>query len=922
MRKIILFSIWTFLLTGTLAAQDWLRRYGQEAVVEQGRFITRTNNGSYLIRVSEGDDPAFSSLLHIDADGDSIWNFRAGPFPTGGGADTLATDRVFVNAADEIFSVFYDSLFKFNAGGQRLWAIPTDFFHMLGLHGDGVVLWKGAPSSDSLFLRKYNFDGGLLWEKNYAISGELHDVKMAPDGLILALSVDGLAFINRYNQSGNVLPRLSYTSTIYRKITFDAVGNYILYETLLSGQQGANNAVVILKSTPSGTVLWKKTYLISSQDAVTQIIPVINGDLILVGRNWYDPLITPRLYSLDLDGNERWKQSFQTTHSTAFYDARSNPDGTFVLTGSMTQAPGAAGNTDAVIWKFNDEGLLLSSNLLTGRLVRDTSGDCEAQTQEPGMGGWLVQAGASSCVTSPDGRYLLQVDSGAWALQLTPPGTWWQVCPGFDSVTFAGQFQIRNLDIPVFPQVECAQMEVSIGFSNIRRCFVNTATIQWCNKGTVAEPVARILVVLPPELDFTNAGWPPSQINGDSLWFDIGYVDVDACGSFQLQAVANCDSTVLGQSLCTEVHIYPDTFCLLSPNWSGAHVEINAHCLGDTAVEFRLKNTGKVPTAPGLDYIIIEDQVVLMTAPYSLPAGGELVVLQPVKSGSLYRMEAEQEPFHPGYSQPAAWAEGCGAAENQGLGLQYFADDRDLFSDIDCRQVIGSYDPNDKSAHPSGYDSDHFIEPNTDLTYRINFQNTGTDTAFTVILRDTLSDLLDPRSIRPEAASHPFRWNLVEGNILKFIFDNILLPDSTTDETGSQGYVQFRISQKPNVPLGNLIHNTAAIYFDFNLPVITNETFHTIGRNFMLVFVDEAKPVMLDLQVFPNPFRETAVFQFDTEVQGILSIYNIQGQVLHREAIDGQSVRFERNGLPNGVYIFDVRSAEGRLLVSGRLVAH
>jgi hypothetical protein len=66
------------------------------------------------------------------------------------------------------------------------------------------------------------------------------------------------------------------------------------------------------------------------------------------------------------------------------------------------------------------------------------------------------------------------------------------------------------------------------------------------------------------------------------------------------------------------------------------------------------------------------------------------------------------------------------------------------FKDIHCSAIIMAIDPNDKIATPAG--AGHDIPKDTTLDYMIRFQNTGNDTAFHVIIRDTLSSLLDPTS--------------------------------------------------------------------------------------------------------------------------------------------------------------------------------
>jgi len=72
-------------------------------------------------------------------------------------------------------------------------------------------------------------------------------------------------------------------------------------------------------------------------------------------------------------------------------------------------------------------------------------------------------------------------------------------------------------------------------------------------------------------------------------------------------------------------------------------------------------------------------------------------------------------------------------------------------------------------------------------------------------------------TIPPEIGSHSYSLEIEGNNTLKFIFDSILLPDSTTNELGSHGFVKFKISQKTDLLLGSVIENSAAIFFDFNV---------------------------------------------------------------------------------------------------------
>src|SRR5690606_8518432 len=101
------------------------------------------------------------------------------------------------------------------------------------------------------------------------------------------------------------------------------------------------------------------------------------------------------------------------------------------------------------------------------------------------------------------------------------------------------------------------------------------------------------------------------------------------------------------------------------------------------------------------------------------------------------------------------------------------------------------------------------------IDYTIRFQNTGTDTAFNVLITDTLPAYLDPGSFVVGAASHNFTWELRDAGTLKFSFPDILLPDSNANEAASHGFVSFRIKPREPVLPGTMIENFANIYFDF-----------------------------------------------------------------------------------------------------------
>ena len=142
--------------------------------------------------------------------------------------------------------------------------------------------------------------------------------------------------------------------------------------------------------------------------------------------------------------------------------------------------------------------------------------------------------------------------------------------------------------------------------------------------------------------------------------------------------------------------------------------------------------------------------------------------------------------------------------------------------------VRGSFDPNELSETHGQSITPAQVAAGEYLYYTIRFQNTGNDTAFTVTVRDTLDTRLDMTSFAITGSSHPLQLS-IQDNKLTWTFNNILLPDSTVNEKASHGFISFRIRPKSTLQTGDVIAGTGAIYFDFNLPVLTN-TIHTTVR--------------------------------------------------------------------------------------------
>ncbi|MCB0596178.1 MAG: T9SS type A sorting domain-containing protein, partial [Phaeodactylibacter sp.] len=152
----------------------------------------------------------------------------------------------------------------------------------------------------------------------------------------------------------------------------------------------------------------------------------------------------------------------------------------------------------------------------------------------------------------------------------------------------------------------------------------------------------------------------------------------------------------------------------------------------------------------------------------------------------------------------------------------------------------------------------------------------------------------------------------------------IMLPDSNVNEAASHGFVKFLISQRPGNPLGTRIENSAAIYFDFNAPVITNTAFHTLGEDFIRVINDTEPapgPARVRVLAYPNPFADRATLAVEgLEIEsGTFLLYHSDGRLARRLPFRGEQFELEADGLPGGVYFFQV-VVNQKVVGSGKLV--
>ena len=220
--------------------------------------------------------------------------------------------------------------------------------------------------------------------------------------------------------------------------------------------------------------------------------------------------------------------------------------------------------------------------------------------------------------------------------------------------------------------------------------------------------------------------------------------------------------------------------------------------------------------------------------------------------------------------------------------------------------VVNAYDPNDKRV----VQGEEITLDQTDeyLDYIIRFQNTGSANATFVRIEEQLDQELDWSTIKITSASHPYTVSIINGNDVEYYFDNINLPFEAADPAGSNGYIAYKIKPKSTVQVGDVMSGDASIYFDYNLPIITNVASTTVISN---LSVEEFKLESL-VSIYPNPVKNELFLNVKNGVTvNTVKIYDLQGHMLLETKAEANRINTDQ--LATGIYMLTINTNQGNL---------
>ena len=764
--------------------------------------------------------------------------------------------------------------------------------------------------------------GALMADGNYVFTGSIYDAgQEVPDW-----EGDRDLWVVKVSPTGSII-----WEHLYGLVDQDDLGLRVAPRPdggcFVTGHRGLNDwDVWVIALDVEGNELWARTYGGSTVDIGRSIVATADGGaLVAAWTGSSDGDVTTMLHGeydgwlvkLDADGNIEWDHTYGGSDLDHFHDIYSLPGGDHLLLGTSNSldVPGSQGNWDVWLMRVGPSGQVLWSRSYGGS-APDSPG-----AMIPYQGNFLI-AGST---TSTDGDVSVSYDlvtngqpyggGDGWLLLVSPNGEllWERSVGGSDGDGLYALAPTDNGFIATgismssdhFVPGNVAYQDIwTVRFDNKSTLLAGTLYMDANNDASLDLGDPRIggrLVALS-----SNDALALSQPNGRYMFAVNGPAEHTLTGptipnftrdpdthtasiTGNEPAVGGLDFRYTAAAPAQDLQVF---LTPVSPFRPGFPVRYDVLC----------RNVGTITTNAGLSLALDEGLSLDSTSitPTSI-AGNTL-------SWSLGPMPPLQNIQLVVYCTQSV-------ADTLGSPVTSTAEVTPIIGDLvpgdntvtTNNQVVGSFDPNDISVDPTLIDIDDLGR--SSLDYLIRFQNTGTDTAFTVAVENVLPTNTDLASFELIATSHPVSLAYYDfDHKMRFQFDDILLPDSNTNELQSHGYVRYRLHPGTGLSVGDSILNNAAIFFDFNAPVITNTAVTVIGTTTEIT-PSEGRA---DLSIHPNPTDGLVSIRTAAHLGGVLEVRDALGRVVRSTGISGPNMTLDLSGAHPGCYAVSLISSGSR----------
>ncbi|HKR03016.1 MAG TPA: T9SS type A sorting domain-containing protein [Bacteroidia bacterium] len=802
-----------------------------------------------------------------------------------------------------------------NNGSRDAWVVKVS--------SSGNLQWQkclGGTDDDWAFTAIQTAEGG------YIMAG----VARSDDGDVSGIHGVGISdeWVVKLNNSGNIEWQKCLGGTGYdgaSAILQIADGGYIV-----AGSAGSNNGDItgfhgglmdswIVKLDSSGTIQWQKCLGGTNEEYATSIQPTDDGGYILTSPSSSDDGDVSGnhgfndywVVKLDSSANIQWQKCLGGTSSDGAYSAQQTTDGGYIVSGLALSddgdLTGNQGSDDAWIVKLDSSGTIQWQKSIAG------SGQDDAdRIRQTADGGYIFGGISSSNDVDVTGNHGGGGD--AWIVKLDSSGNMqWQKCMGGTDYDWAYSLQITTDGGYVLGGMASSDegdvngnhghadswiIKLTGNYNLITgKLFIdgNSNQVQDVNEPTVNNHRMNELIsgrfnysqqnglyavsvldsgnftIAPSALSYYNPVPPNYNLNFSAIQQE------DSLNDFAFQSAG------IYNDLCVQIN----PVSAFSPGFYATYMityeNVGTTTLTPTVIFFPDADVSYV-NASVTPSSITTDSIAWNFGPLDPYQTGNILVTVAVNTataiGTLINSSVEIDPI-------------LGDANTECNTNVY-----DVY-------VTASYDPNAILVDRDTVLTTELSSPPY-LNYIVYFQNTGNAPAVNVKVLNNISGKLDMNSFEFIASSHPVNINYKSySRLMEFNFDNILLADSNANEPASHGFIHYRIKPRSNLVAGNIIYNRAAIYFDFNQPVLTD---YATTEIVLPVGISGYSPTNQEFSVFPNPANgEIKINNEELKIKEI-TIVDVEGRKVLQQKISKQQTIINIKSLLSGIYILEIES--------------
>lgn len=982
-----LITLALFLAIGQLNAQGWVKKFGGPGL-DQAEDIQTTKDGGYIVlgfRQTNSGERIY--LVRTDIDGEVLWSGNYGTGNVHGyqlvedqDGSVLVVGDKRASGSDNMF------LLKVDQKGRQLWSRElikpgNQTAQAIIAVSEGGYLVAGqtdaiADGEDDVLLLRLDDSGNEVWSETFgqAKDDRAFGLTQVSDGYVLtgtserldADAADNDIILIKVDKTG----QLVWENRISTEEAEEAYGVVTTDEdaVVIAGYQGNSSDILVAKYNTLGEEVWKTVFDNNGLgDQASFIRKLDNGDFLITGLTEItESNIDVFIAGIGADGAFKSIETFGPAEAIDQGVALDlTLDGGLII--ASTTTPLAAFVEDILIYKTYD-GLNTLTNKIEGEVVYLSGGDCATTNTEVEFSHprWIVVAEQGNRrffgTTDENGRFEIDVDSGDYQVTAIQTSTLWSLCED-KLITFDRQYDTTiqvvlttqfNPSAPEQGEGGLADLRIDVATPYVREGGEVVYDVFVFNEGTENSEEVNVEIQLDEELAYVSSkGNGPvtalSDLENGFLVYRITPSEMRRGDFSTFRILARARE--LGEDMLIRQAISSTGVARSNNNFREGpetDIQVNINTTPEGPADISIRNVGFNPINRPIAGVVIQDDIGFLRGEYTptqdglLP--GEVVPIDAFNfegnrtfdeiapEGQTIRFIATIEGDGlKGLGTKAVEPYGRTEEGNYEVGFFSMFPEDDEYRDtvIDVRETRASVEAIELIGYPNGY-RDSVVAANVDLAYTIYFENIGTDTLERVVIRDTLSELLDLTSVLPGASNWPYRFEVDDNGIVKFTFDGVkIYPAGSGAEIDSTyGYVKFVVSQKPDLPAGSVIHNRAAVFFDYREPQLTDFVTHVIGSypDFIefepLTNVDEPFVEGVNVKIYPNPFADGAMIEISGKNFGAvtLRIYDLQGKLVESHQYSGNKFMYYRNRkLPSGTYVYRLES-EGQLINNGKLL--